>query len=169
MPETSFSSQYSMQRITKANTDFHRSISHLLMDKFLPMVDESLGILVNHIQKVTRKFRERGYNIAITQCVLLVDFSSDHNPLMQKHSYHCGFPNISPTEVERFENAQYFSNETLKVVLRRPGDPNVLPYIHCILVFLHSVSEYPAAMHLLEDRFPWQNLVEMLNTLNPVF
>jgi hypothetical protein len=139
------------------------------MDKLLPTIDEFLSILDNHIQNSARKFREQGYHIAITQCALLVDFGSDDNPLMQRCSSHPAFSNISPTEYKRFENAQTFSEKTLKVVLKRLGDPNVLSYIHCIFVFLHGVSEYPATMHLLEDRFPWQNLVKMLNNLIPGF
>jgi len=36
------------------------------MDKFPPAADGFLSILDNHIQKVARKFRERGYHIAIS-------------------------------------------------------------------------------------------------------
>src|SRR5438552_4052512 len=69
----------------------------------------------------------------------------------------------SPGEV--FELAVAFANQTHEIVLRRFGDPNVLPYFHVTMVFIYHVSFFPAAIALLEKNFPWKLVSLMLNTL----
>jgi hypothetical protein len=64
-----------------------------------------------------------------------------------------------------FKHAQRLSNATLKIVLQRIGDPNVLPFIHVTLLFIYNMSRHPGAMELLEVDFPWDLLTVMLNTL----
>jgi hypothetical protein len=64
-----------------------------------------------------------------------------------------------------FRNAQRLSNSTLKIVLQRIGDPNVLPFIHVTLVFMFNMTCYPGAMRYLQADFPWDLLSIMLNTL----
>jgi hypothetical protein len=56
------------------------------------------------------------------------------------------------------------SNSALSIVLDRIGDPNVLPYIHCTLVFMLRISRHPVAMKLLETDFPFAKLKRQLNT-----
>jgi hypothetical protein len=64
-----------------------------------------------------------------------------------------------------FKNAQRLSNATLKIVLQRIGDPNVLPFIHVTLCFMLHMSRNPKTMGLLEADFPWELLSTFLNTL----
>jgi rRNA-processing protein FCF1 len=55
--------------------------------------------------------------------------------------------------------------EILGVALQRVGDSNVLPHVHIWLVFLAYVVKSEAAIRLLENEFPWEHLVFMLNSL----
>lgn len=141
------------------------------MHKFNPTVDEFLGLLDNQIGRVTRKFMEQGTHIAISNSVALLEFGSKANVLMKAIT-----PNteedIRMTESDEksdaivfFNHAQHLSNATLKIVLQRIGDPNVLPFLHVILVFVYKMSRHPGAMGMLEADFPWELLVVMLNTL----
>lgn len=56
-------------------------------------------------------------------------------------------------------------NGTYNVVARRFGDPNILPFLHVTLVFLHHLTFYPAAMAYVAQDFPWKLTALMLNTL----
>lgn len=56
-------------------------------------------------------------------------------------------------------------NGTVDVVCRRFGDPNVLPFLHVTLVFLHHLTFYQDAMAHVAPSFPWKLAALMLNTL----
>ncbi len=143
------------------------------MEKFFPTVNEFLGLLDNQIGRVTRKFMEQGYYIAVANCVAVLGFASKENPVMQA-MIATDEPDVqmsgtatdaSALSIKSFENAQYLSNATLEIVLQRIGDPNVLPFIHVTLVFMYCMARHPRAMSLLEGKFPWKALTVMLNTL----
>jgi hypothetical protein len=55
--------------------------------------------------------------------------------------------------------------QVLKLTLERLGDPNVMPHWHAWMVFLAHIIKSPPAMRLLENDFPWQDLVVMLTEL----
>ena len=55
--------------------------------------------------------------------------------------------------------------EILSVALQRVGDSNVSPHIHIWLVFLVYVVKSEPGITLLENEFPWEHLVYMLNSL----
>jgi hypothetical protein len=143
------------------------------MEKFKPAVNEFLGLLDNQIGRVTRKFMEQGYHIAVANSVSILGFASKNNVLMKAISS----KDDSDTRIEEatsndisfsmaaFKNACFITNGTLEIVLRRIGDPNVLPFIHVTLVFMFRISRHPGAMSLLEADFPWELLSIMLNTL----
>jgi hypothetical protein len=145
-------------------------------EKFEPAVNDFLGLLDNQIGRVTRKFMEQGYYIAVSNIVAMLGFASKENVIMQaievskkeealveKKSESSLEP--STTSMKSFENAQNLTNSTLEIVLQRIGDPNVLPFLHVSLVFMYYISRYPHAMRLLEGNFPWKSLSVMLNTL----
>ena len=71
----------------------------------------------------------------------------------------------TPQSLSSFRSVQQFNNETLEIVLKRIGDPNVLPFIHVTLVFMHNMSRHPGVMSYLQMEFPWALLSTMLNTL----
>jgi hypothetical protein len=148
------------------------------MEKFEPTVKEFLGLLDNQIGRVTRKFMEQGYYIAVANSVAILGFASKDSVSIQAI---CHFPkdeehdsNIldgtNPTKITSpsqslFREPSRLSNETLRIVLQRIGGPNVFPFIHVTLVFLLIISRCPAAMGLLQADFPWELLSVMLNTL----
>jgi hypothetical protein len=141
------------------------------MVKFDPAVDEFLSLLDNQIGRVTRKFMEQGTHIAISNSVALLGFGSKDNVLMkaitpsQEEDVRMGEAGEKLDSMVCFKHAQRLSNATLRIVLQRLGDPNVLPFIHVILVFVHNMSRHAGAISMLEADFPWEPLVVMLNTL----
>jgi hypothetical protein len=117
-------------------------------EKFEPAVQEFLVLLDNQIGRVTRKFMEQGYYIAVANIVAMMGFANKENILMRA-----------------IDASSNLANATLEIVLQRIGDPNVLSFIHVTLIFMLFMSRHPPAMRLLEAKFPWQSLTVMLNTL----
>jgi hypothetical protein len=146
------------------------------MERFNPAVEEFLGLLDNQIGRVTRKFMEQGYYIAIANSVSMLGFAFKDNVLMKamattdnKNDTDTQMADIAVEDtsmsMNSFENAQHLSNATLEIVLQRIGDPNVLPFIHVTLVFMFHMSRFPGAISRLGAAFPWGSLCVMLNTL----
>ncbi|TVY68922.1 EST/SMG-like protein [Lachnellula suecica] len=145
------------------------------MHKFGLTVQEFLDLLDNQIGRVTRKFMEQGYHIAVANSVALLSFASKDNLLMKAlaSSGNDGedvkmsgdSSDIPPQIMTTFKNAQHLSNSTTDIVLQRIGDPNVLPFIHVTLVFMLFMCRHPVAMGHLQAEFPWKSLARMLNTL----
>jgi len=144
------------------------------IERYEPAVQEFLSLLDGQIGRVTRKFMEQGYYISITNCVASLGFASKENPLMKAISPEDEDMEItnrgaSANELSKwmtsFKHAQRLRNATLEIVLDRLGDPNVLPFIHCDLVFMLRMSQHAEAMDLLEADYPFEKLTVMLNTL----
>ena len=140
------------------------------MDKFRPAVQEFLDLLNNHIGRVTRKFLEQGYYIAVSNIIAMLGYGAQDNPLMiamDDASQNLSDPEmavkIDEKTMESFQEAQYLATEVIKIVLKRIGDPNILPFIHVTLAFMKFMSRRPRAMQYLAPDFPWQLLVETLN------
>lgn len=141
--------------------------------KVEPAIDHFISLLDNQIGRVTKKFMEQGYYISISNNVALLGFASKDNIIMKAISSE----GSSDTHMEgttatneslatsSFKHAQHLSNASLKVVLQRLGDPNVLPFIHVTLVFMNYLCQFPRAMDILGGEFPWLSLATMLNTL----
>ncbi|RDW62266.1 putative telomerase-binding protein est1a protein [Coleophoma cylindrospora] len=143
------------------------------IERFDPTIDEFLMLLDNHINKVTRKFMEQGYQIAIANIVSMLGFASKDNVIIKAM-----FPSsvagditmeetlaTSSPELLTFEKAERLHNSTLEIVLDRINDANILPFIHVTLVFLLRISQHPEAMRLIEEKFPWGALARLLNAL----
>ena len=145
------------------------------IERFNPAFEEFISLLDNQIGRVTRKFMEQGCHIAIANAVAMLGFASKDNVLMKAVASSLGGEadiemqetsgDETSSEMKTFQNAQRLSNSTFDVVLKRIGDPNVLPYIHVTLVFIHHMSRYPGVMSILETELPWYSLAVMLNTL----
>jgi hypothetical protein len=141
------------------------------MGKFDSVVDEFLSLLDNHIGRVTRKFMEQGTHIAISNAVALLGFGSKDNILMKiitasrDGDVPMGEADEKTDAMVFFKHAQRLSNSTFNIVLQRIGDPNVLPFIHVVLVFLNHMSHHSSAIGLLTLDFPFKPLVAQLNTL----
>jgi hypothetical protein len=143
------------------------------IEKFEQTVKEFLDLLDGQIGRVTRKFMEQGYYIAVANCVSMLSFASKENPLIKAMATPESDTQMTGTIADEstslaqisFGHAQRLTNSTLDIVLQRIGDPNVLPFIHVSLVFMYHMARHPHAMHLLEEKFPWQAMTVMLNTL----
>lgn len=48
---------------------------------------------------------------------------------------------------------------------RRFDDPNILSYVHVVLVFLLHLKWHPSVMDLIDGTFPWTLLSKLLNSL----
>ena len=138
------------------------------MDKFQPAVVDFLDLLDNHIGRVTRKFMEQGLYIAVSNIIAMLGYGSQDNPLMKAIDGTSRDTSemavvIDEKTMKPFLDAEHLATEVLRIVLKRTGDPNVLPFIHVTLVFMYFMSHHPRAMRQLEARFPWQLLTETLN------
>jgi hypothetical protein len=74
-------------------------------------------------------------------------------------------PSSGITPVKQHHNALRLLAGTYDIVCRRFGDPNVLPFLHVTLVFVHHLTFCPDAMAHLAPVFPWKLTAFMLNTL----
>ena len=140
------------------------------MVEFRPIAQEFLDLLYDHIRRVSRKFLVQGYYIAISNIVAILGYGSQDNPLMmaiqdapQDASDSNAIVEIDKRAMQSFQEALYLTTEAIKIVLKRIGDPNILPFIHVTLTFIYYISCRPRAMQYLEASFPWQPLVETLN------
>jgi len=105
----------------------------------------------------------------------LLGYGDDRNPIMKAFKQQdsgeqqdqvmedSGAPDIAART--QLVDALFLVNGTHDIVLRRFGDPNILPNLHVTLVFLFHVSFYSEAKGHLDPGFPWKLLSEMLNTL----
>ncbi|KAJ2981571.1 hypothetical protein NUW58_g6658 [Xylaria curta] len=143
-------------------------------DDFFQFVHEFHGSLDKHIGRLTKRWMEAGYYIAIANCCALLSYGREENVIMRSiqnqtdESQHqegmvSGANTLSPSE--SFENAVYFVMGTHQVVFSRWGDENVLPYVHVVMVFMFYLIRIPVALRQLEHRFPWKLLSLMLNDL----
>ena len=166
-------------RLPPLDTAFIRAHGQLFtnkdIDRFDATVDEFLGLLDNQIGRVTRKFMEQGYYIAVANNVAMLGFAAKDNILMKaiaalpdgdvRMTGDLHTSGEDDKSSRTFKHAQRLSNATLKIILQRIGDPNVLPFIHVTLLFMYNMSQHACAMELLEVEFPWELLTVMLNTL----
>ncbi|KAI0487570.1 hypothetical protein F4859DRAFT_501915 [Xylaria cf. heliscus] len=147
--------------------------SNKLPDDFEPVVKEFLGSLDNHISRITKRWMEAGYYIAISNCCALLSYGREDNVIMksihsqndekQDQSMGVGIDTLRPSK--DFEHAVHLAIGTHEVVFRRQDDMNVLPYVHVVMVFMFFLTRLPNALHHLEHRFPWKLLSLLLNRL----
>ncbi|PVH67527.1 hypothetical protein DL98DRAFT_507629 [Cadophora sp. DSE1049] len=134
-----------------------------------------LRLLDPHIGRATRNFMEQGYHIAIVNAAAVSHFASTSNPLAWTIRSDALDPcTVQPSaeEIVRCEMAIKLSDETANIVLKRIGDPNVLPYIHVLLVFMHHMAKLEgdnkAMLPLYQEMmkgFPWEVLATFLTPL----
>jgi Est1 DNA/RNA binding domain len=142
-------------------------------EKLDSSVTEFLESLDNHISRITRHWMEFGYYIGIALCCALLEYGDESNVLLRAikpqrlddavDTHMEGTESSSPGK--RFHDALNLTMRTHEIVFRRFGDPNILPYLHVALVFIHHMSGYQSAMATLEHKFPWKLTSLMLNTL----
>jgi hypothetical protein len=66
---------------------------------------------------------------------------------------------------QQLEGALRLAHSTCEVVFSRFADPNILPFLHVVLVFMYHLTFYPLGMAVVEKSFPWKLLSMLLNSL----
>ncbi|KAI8951791.1 hypothetical protein F4801DRAFT_263135 [Xylaria longipes] len=147
--------------------------SHKQSENFGPVVSEFLGSLDNHISRITKRWMEAGYYIAIANCCALLSYGKEENVIMksihiqndEKQDQSISFRADTLRPSKDFEDALHLAMGTHEVVFRRRDDANVLPYVHVVMVFMFYLTRVPNALQQLEHRFPWKLLSLTLNKL----
>ena len=130
----------------------------------------------SHIGRVTQKYLEQGYYIAISNILALLcnglpdaifvkAFSEADASQITDASMSGTSIEVDNTNVLVFESPRQLFVQTAEIHLQRVGDPNILSFLHVTMVFMVYVSYSANAMKLLDASFPWNELVTMLNTL----
>lgn len=176
-PVLNVDGSYAQYRLPPFDTAFIKAHGLLFTDRAPDKVDATidlfLSLLDSQIGRVTKRFMEQGYHIAIANSVALLGYASKDNVMMKAISSdrgsdaHMGGTAVADECLSNpsFQQAQRLSTESTDIVLQRVGDPNVLPYMHVALVFMYHMSQFPDAMHILGLGFPWKTLAIMLNAL----
>jgi hypothetical protein len=129
---------------------------------FTPIFAEFISHLDIHISRA-ESFLEEGYYIAITNCIAILAYGSSESILFESLNATKGSVELEAIGID--SEAQRLFNQTAEIVLQRVGDPNILGYMHVLLIFMVHMARSPSAMRLLEKGFPWEPLVVMLNAL----
>ncbi|KFZ00822.1 hypothetical protein V501_10435 [Pseudogymnoascus sp. VKM F-4519 (FW-2642)] len=169
------------RRFSVVITAIVRSHAIIFTGKSLDTFDETLGEIKSnldgHIGRITKKYLEQGYYIAISNCIALLGYGADDNPLallLKPQSTDADTimrdadstpPALSPT----FTASLNLFAQTAKIHLGRIGDINTLSFVHVTLVFLRHLSRHPAAASLIYPHFPWTKLVRALSALTVLY
>ncbi|KAI1872276.1 hypothetical protein JX265_001600 [Neoarthrinium moseri] len=141
-------------------------------DDFLPAVEEFLHNLNTHIGRTTRRWMESGYYIGISNCCALLAYGKEDNvifkiirPQRTDEATDTNMGELDQTPGKLFEQALHLAQGTYEVAFRRFADPNVLPFLHSILVFVRHLTFFPGAMAFIDKTFPWKLVSMLLNSL----
>ncbi|CAJ2503993.1 Uu.00g113870.m01.CDS01 [Anthostomella pinea] len=144
-------------------------------DNFVPAVNAFLEKLDVHIGRTTRRWMECGYHIGIANCCSLLSYGQEENVIMKAISSRPDETktdqSLKSTELsdqkhsKNLDGALRLAVGTYEVVFHRLGDPNVLPFLHVVMVFMHHIAKFPDAMAHVEDQFPWKLVSLFLNSL----
>ncbi|KAL5329581.1 hypothetical protein ACEPPN_003095 [Leptodophora sp. 'Broadleaf-Isolate-01'] len=134
------------KRVPPLDPAFVRAHGLLFTNRNIEKFDFTVKeFLDNQIRRVTRRFMEQGYHIAVANSVAMPGLAYKDNPAGELDVEMSGDDSLTMTS---FQRAQHLSNKTLEIVLHRIGDPNVLPFIHVTLVFMYHLARHPRAMKL---------------------
>lgn len=138
------------------------------------LMKEFIDSLDNYIGRSTRRFLEPGYYMGISNCCAIIGYGNESNPIYnafkqsrtgEQQDQHMAGSAIDETAIKDLAVALKLANKTFDIILRRFGDPNILSYVHTVLVFIYHSTFYPEAMEHLASGLPWKLLSLMLNTL----
>ncbi|ELR07169.1 hypothetical protein VC83_04915 [Pseudogymnoascus destructans] len=150
------------------------------LDTFEETLGEIKGNLDGHIGRITKKYLEQGYYIAISNCIALLGYGADDNPLALLLKPQPTSANTLMTDANAdstptpalsatFTASLRLFTQVAKIHLDRIGDINTLSFLHVTLVFIRHLSRHPAAASLIYPHFPWTNLVRALNALTVLY
>ncbi|KFY07054.1 hypothetical protein V492_07487, partial [Pseudogymnoascus sp. VKM F-4246] len=143
------------RRFSAVITAIVRSHAIIFTGKQLDTFDEALGEvksnLDGHIARITKKYLEQGYYIAISNCIALLGYDDAENPLAlslkpQATDQDTVMPDAdstsSPALPPKFAAALRLFIQTTKIHLLRIGDTNTLSFLHVTLVFIRHLSDH---------------------------
>jgi hypothetical protein len=145
------------------------------MDIFDATRKEFTSLLNDHIEKAGKRFQEQGYYLAISNAQALLGWGSSNNVVMRA-LLNCKEEKIDvemtgvtgiekPTDVAVFKMAHHLFIQTANVVFQAVDDLSRLSFVHCTLAFLDHIASVGSAINLVEQGFPWQPLIGILNNL----
>ncbi|KFZ01478.1 hypothetical protein V500_00744 [Pseudogymnoascus sp. VKM F-4518 (FW-2643)] len=166
----------SKSRFSTVITAIVRSHAIIFTGQSLDTFDETLGEIKSNllISPRTKKDLEQGYYIAISNCIALLGYGADDNPLAlllkpQSRDQDTIMSNTNSTSgpalPPKFTAALRLFIQTTEIHLLRIGDINTLSFLHVTLVFIRHLSRHPSAASLIYPHFPWSYLVCALNAL----
>lgn len=168
-------------RLSAIDTNFIKTHGMLFslkqLDEVSTAMEGFLSSLDNHIARTTKRWMESGGFIAICNSNGLLGYAAENNIFMkilstrpQTEANDASMEGVSNEVTNRaLEEAQKLTNGTDEVVFGRYGDPNVLPYVHVRLCFIHYMADFSDAMTRLEQKMTWVPLVQMLNSISTSF
>ncbi|OBT63800.1 hypothetical protein VE03_06930 [Pseudogymnoascus sp. 23342-1-I1] len=171
------------RRFSAVITAIVRSHAIIFTGQSIDTFDESLGEIKSnldgHIARITKKYLEQGYYIAISNCIALLGYGAVDNPLAlllkpQSSDADADADTImrdadSPPSPPTFSAALRLFIQTTKIHLLRIGDTNTLSFLHVTLVFIRHLTRNPTASSLIFPHFPWNHLVRALNALTVLY
>ncbi|KFX95339.1 hypothetical protein O988_05846 [Pseudogymnoascus sp. VKM F-3808] len=166
------------RRYSPVITAIVRSHAIIFTGQSLDTFDETLGEiktnLDGHIARITKKYLEQGYCLAISNCIALLGYGAEDNPLALLLKSQ---PTDTDTIMRDADSAPSLAHpatftaalrlfmQTTKIHLLRIGDINTLSFLHVTLVLIRYLASRPAAASLIYPHFPWTSLVRSLNAL----
>ncbi|GAB1311607.1 Telomerase-binding EST1A [Madurella fahalii] len=136
---------------------------------------EYFELLDNYINRSARRWLEPGYCTGIANCCAVVGYGGQSNPVFnairgprpddEQQDQLMEESGANSSSLKELVEPLKLFNGTVNVVARRFGDPNILPFLHVTLVFIHHLTFYPEAMVYIARDFPWKLTALMLNTL----
>ncbi|KAL4403567.1 hypothetical protein CABS03_15019 [Colletotrichum abscissum] len=144
-------------------------------DQLSSSINEFIDRLNDHIARHTRRWLDSAYYISIALGCSLLEYGSESNHIMRAIKSGRADDEDVPMEgaetiagpTQKFLDALDFAARTHNVVLKRFGDENIRPYLHVTLSLLQHLSQFPAAMGLIEEKMPWKLIALLLNTIMP--
>ncbi|KFY94734.1 hypothetical protein V498_03751 [Pseudogymnoascus sp. VKM F-4517 (FW-2822)] len=169
------------RRFPAVITAIVRSHAIIFTGQSLDTFDETLEEIESNLlisPRITEKYLEQGYCIAISNCIALLGYGANDNPLAlllkpqsrDQVTIMSGANSASsPGLPRKFTAALCLFIQTTKIHLLRIGSINTLSFLHVTLVFIHHLSRHPSAASLIYPYFPWNYLVRALNALKAHF
>ncbi|KAI3530977.1 hypothetical protein CABS02_14327 [Colletotrichum abscissum] len=142
-------------------------------DQLSSSINEFIDSLNNHIERHTHRWLDSAYYISIALGCSLLEYGSESNPIIRAIKSGRAEDADVPMEraetvaapTQRFLGALDFAARTHNIVLNRSDDESIRPYLHVTLSLLHHLSQFPAAMGLVEKKMPWKLIALLLNTI----
>ncbi|KAL8922049.1 MAG: hypothetical protein Q9172_003732 [Xanthocarpia lactea] len=76
-----------------------------------------------------------------------------------------GTTTADPQTISFLRKASELAFSSLTITLRRHGDKNVFPFVHCMFVFLWNLASTDSIMERFQTDIPWSDICSFLNTL----